>query len=546
MGVVYRGRDETLERDVALKVMALDAADTEARARFQKEGIAAARLQHPNIVTIYELGEHEGQPFMALELLEGTDLQRAIEAGLRPDPKATLPRIIQVLAGLAHAHENGIVHRDVKPSNVFLPWGRPAKIMDFGVARLTGTTTTAGLVVGTPNYMSPEQPRGGELDGRSDLFSVGLILYALVTGEKAFKGDTVVSLLFKIVHEEPDLGLIPYGPGWDRLRRVITRAVAKSPSERFPDASSMAAELIQAWQDLGGSGDWQSLSDSGVRARVDVRRPAAPVAETPLAPSVASDADLAETKLLRDAAAGTSVAPATRVAAPGRGSALKMAGALTAAAVLVLAAAYFVFVGRRAPSGSDVAGLQPTPAASAPASPRPAAPSAPPSVPVAPPAGASTGSRAPLPSPSTPRPTARPSTRAADAQRPPTAVPTSTPTPAPPPVRANREKAPAPPPSADAPASAVHEDREDASLVRANDLFDHGRYGPALQEAKAVLRREPRNVKARELVEDAEVELVAEECLKNARDDMKKGERDDALAEVKRGLAAKPADGRLL
>ena len=155
LGVVYRGRDETLERDVALKVMAVDAADTDARARFLREGKAAARLQHPNIVTIYELGEHEGQPFMALELLEGVDLQRAIEAGLRPDPKATLPRVIQALAGLAHAHENGIVHRDGKPSNVFLPWGRPAKITDFGVARLTGGATTAGLIVGTPNYMSP-------------------------------------------------------------------------------------------------------------------------------------------------------------------------------------------------------------------------------------------------------------------------------------------------------------------------------------------------------------------------------------------------------
>ena len=172
MGTVYRGRDEALERDVAIKVMSVKGADADARARFSKEGRAAARLQHPNIVTIYELGEHQGAPYMALELLEGMDLQQAIEAGFRPDPRVTLPIVLQALAGLGHAHEHGIVHRDVKPSNVFLPRGRPAKIMDFGIARLADGPTTRKMLVGTPNYMSPEQVRAGDLDGRSDLFSV--------------------------------------------------------------------------------------------------------------------------------------------------------------------------------------------------------------------------------------------------------------------------------------------------------------------------------------------------------------------------------------
>ena len=168
MGVVYHGRDESLDRDVALKLIR-GAGSAEDRARFLREARAAARLQHPNIVTIYEAGEHEGAPFMAMELLEGVDLQRAIEAGLRPDPKVTLPIVLQLLAGLSHAHEHGIVHRDVKPSNLFLPRGRPAKIMDFGIARLAGGTAATGIV-GTPNYMSPEQVRGEGLDGRSDLF----------------------------------------------------------------------------------------------------------------------------------------------------------------------------------------------------------------------------------------------------------------------------------------------------------------------------------------------------------------------------------------
>src|SRR5262249_40520270 len=193
MGVVFRGRDESLDRDVALKVMRAQAAAEEDRERFLREARAVARLQHPNIVTVYELGEHEGSPFIAMELLEGVDLQRAIEGGLRPSRRVTLPVVLQLLAGLGHAHDNGIVHRDVKPSNLFLPRGRPAKITDFGVARLGGGTATSSVMVGTPNYMSPEQVQARPLDGRSDLFSAGLILFELVTGEKAYHGDSAVS-----------------------------------------------------------------------------------------------------------------------------------------------------------------------------------------------------------------------------------------------------------------------------------------------------------------------------------------------------------------
>ena len=160
MGVVFRGRDESLDRDVALKVMRAQSAEADDKERFLREARSVARLQHPNIVTVYELGDHQGAPFIAMELLEGVDLQRAIEGGLRPNPRATLPIVLQLLAGLGHAHEHGIVHRDIKPSNLFLPRGRPAKIMDFGVARLAGSTSAAGLLVGTPNYMSPEQAAG--------------------------------------------------------------------------------------------------------------------------------------------------------------------------------------------------------------------------------------------------------------------------------------------------------------------------------------------------------------------------------------------------
>ncbi len=257
MGTVYLGRDENLDREVALKVMSAGMGDKDTRARFLREARAAAKLQHPNIIVIYELGEHEGAPYMALERLQGDDLQRAIETGIKPDPRVKLNLILQVLAGLARAHDQGIVHRDIKPSNIFLPLGNPAKIMDFGVARLAGhgQTTTSGVAVGTPNYMSPDQVKGGEIDGRSDLFSTGLILYELITGEKAFKADTVVAVVFKILHEEPDLELIPDGPEWKKLRGVISRALERNRDARYPNARAMSDELSGALRDLGGSAD---------------------------------------------------------------------------------------------------------------------------------------------------------------------------------------------------------------------------------------------------------------------------------------------------
>ncbi|MBN2370207.1 MAG: protein kinase [Vicinamibacteria bacterium] len=270
MGVVYRGRDETLERDVALKVMSLaQSTAEEAQKRFRREAQAAARLQHPNIVTIYELGVHQGAPFIAMELLAGMDLARAIAAGLRPDPRATLPIVLQILAGLGHAHEHGIVHRDIKPSNVFLPMGLPVKIMDFGVARLVdaASTGTGSGIVGSPSYMSPEQIRGDGVDGRSDLFSVGLILFELVTGERAFKADSVAAVLYKITNETPDFRTLPQNDEWTRLRAVLSRALARDSCERYADARSMAADLVQALLDLGGSSDWMSASDRGLLVR---------------------------------------------------------------------------------------------------------------------------------------------------------------------------------------------------------------------------------------------------------------------------------------
>jgi len=518
MGTVYRGRDETLERDVAIKVMSVGAADADARMRFTREGRAAARLQHPNIVTIYELGEHQGNPFMVLELLDGMDLQQAIEAGIRPDPKVTLPIVLQALAGLGHAHENGIVHRDVKPSNVFLPRGRPAKIMDFGVARLAGGPTTKNMIVGTPNYMSPEQVKGGDLDGRSDLFSVGLILYELVTGEKAYRGDTVVTVLYKIANEEVDLSVIPRGPGWDRVRDVLTRALQRKAENRHPDARAMSADLQRALKELGGIADWMTPSDQAVLVRkrpaaaggVPTPAPAPPVIAIPATPS--TDATMG---------ASTSRLP------------LALAGGLGGLAVVLLGVALFLMTrsGPTTPGPGAMPPLaSPTPLAVATATP---APSARPSVATA----------KEKPTPASPSPTAEAATPSS------TVVAATSPAPvassAPSPIASPSAPAVAPPAPGASPAAVMVSPAE-ARLERANEALEKGRYAQALAEAKAVLVREPNNAAAKELAQDAEASILIEEAVRKARAALKAGDRDTALTEIRRGLAVNPNEGRLM
>jgi serine/threonine-protein kinase len=482
MGVVYRARDDGLERDVALKVMAAMADATgEGRDRFLREARSVARLQHPNIVIIYELGEHEGAPFMAMELLEGVDLQRAIAAGLRPDPRVTLPIVMQLLAGLGHAHEHGLVHRDVKPSNVFLPRGRPAKVMDFGVARLAAGTTAAGAMVGTPNYMSPEQVRTGQVDGRSDLFSAGLILYELVTGEKVYRADNVVSLLYTIAHEDPALAELPAGPQWERVRAVVERALQRQPDDRYPDARSMSDDVARALEDFGGAAPGPPTWDE------TPVRPAAWAAEWPPAAAVPE-------------------APA-----PEPSRRLALAALAAAVAALIVGAGLFVWL--RPPAGAQ------QPAASALTAPASTAPSLfPPPVQASP--------SLPPPAPATP------SALASPAPLPVTTPPRTAPEPV---LPAPETTDGAPRPGADA-----------ARLEKANDLFDRGRYAAALAEAKAVLRRSPGNAEARSLVEDAEVALVVEGRIKKAREALRRGDRDTALSEARAGLAVAPSDARLL
>lgn len=504
MGAVYLGRDDDLDREVALKVMTRGEKDQDARARFLREARAAARLQHPNIIVIYELGEHEGAPYMALEYLEGVDLQRGIDAGVKPDPRFTLPIVLQVLAGLGHAHDHGIVHRDVKPSNIFLPLGGPAKVTDFGVARLAGhnVTTTSGVVSGTPSYMSPEQVQGGEIDGRSDLFSVALILYELVTGERAFRAETVVAVFFKVLHEEVDLTLIPPGDEWDKLRKVIARGMTRPREQRYPDARSMAADLAAALQDLGGSVDGTAPADQALLVRPKITRPRPPAHPAPGSPPPRP----------RPAAAhrpgGRASVPPPRATAR---RPLALAGALGGGALLLLAvAAWLVLRPAQAPPAT---GPEPEPSASARVE-NEAAPAA----------------KEPTKAPTEASPAATLAPSPVSAATPAT---TSTPAPSPPPT-------PAPPPTPE-PSLTVEQ-----RLARATALMEEKRFAQALAEARAVLRDQPTHPEATALAQAAEAAVVLEECIANATAALEAGDRDRALAEVRRGFAVKSNDPRLV
>jgi tetratricopeptide (TPR) repeat protein len=257
MGEVYRARDTRLGRDVAIKVILAESArDPERVKRFEQEARAAGALNHPNVCAIYDLGTHDGSPFVVMELLEGETLRAKLETGPIPARKA-IDYAAQVARGLAAAHEKGIVHRDLKPENLFVTRDGRVKVLDFGLAKLmrpevlapTGekpisvTATEAGAIVGTVGYMAPEQVRGGGADHRSDLFALGAILYELLTGQRAFHGASYIETLHAILNLEP-AALSASGRGIPPgLEPIARRCLEKEPAERFQSASDLAFAL---------------------------------------------------------------------------------------------------------------------------------------------------------------------------------------------------------------------------------------------------------------------------------------------------------------
>ena len=245
MGTVYKAKDPTLNRVVAIKTMAATPGrNDESKQRFQREAQAAAHLSHPNIVTVHDLGEEKGFIYMAMEYLEGKDLRDVIDAQSLTTLDERLHVMEQVAAGLAFAHSKGVVHRDLKPANIQVQPNGQVKIVDFGLARLGGSDMTQdGIVLGTPNYMSPEQALGDRVDARTDIFSAGGVFYEMLAGRKPFDAETTPGVLYQVVHKDP-VPLRKWAPDLPPIVvEVVDRCLAKDKNVRFQNGRQLRAAL---------------------------------------------------------------------------------------------------------------------------------------------------------------------------------------------------------------------------------------------------------------------------------------------------------------
>jgi eukaryotic-like serine/threonine-protein kinase len=272
MGIVYKAEDPNLDRVVALKTIVLEA-DAEGRKEYEKrffvEAKAAGKLNHPNIVTVYDFGEADSVAYLAMELVEGTDLRERLKnskgEGLPAIDAVDIAQ--QVAEGLGYAHERGIVHRDIKPGNIMLQRRGQAKIMDFGLARMrvADHKTSTGMVLGTPKYMSPEQVAGQPVDQRSDLFSLGIVLHEMLTGTRLFAGEDAPQIMHNVVHIEhdPPSRIKPDLPSM--LDFVVARALKKDPTLRYQDAFELSADLGNCLAELRGRAPAPKAAADGTR-----------------------------------------------------------------------------------------------------------------------------------------------------------------------------------------------------------------------------------------------------------------------------------------
>jgi len=525
MGVVYVAHDPVLDRRVALKVMAANVLDDpDLKERFRREARAVARLQSPNVVTVHDFGyDRHGAPYIAMELLSGTDL----EARMRESPprlSEKLNVIAQVCRGLAHAHRAGIVHRDVKPANVFLTRSGLVKVMDFGTARLLQAShTQTGTVMGTVAYMSPEQIQGEKVDGRSDVFSVGILLYRLLCHQQPFGGENVHHVIYKILNVQPATLTLPEGRPIPSLQHIVDRALAKDLEQRYQTADQMADDVEAFLRDYTGS-----ITDDTVFRTVPLHDggPPPPGAETPTVRRPAEDAGvetIPPTQLLPPAGAAA-VPPKRRWQAP-----------VAVAAVLAVLAAGGYFLARSTGGGDVQVAERSAPAVEADATETPPTKTMETGTASGKPGGtdedgAVQGVAEPADSPpelATPR---------EDAGRPAPPPTTPPPTPTSPPPRAAQPPPPPAPTAAEHTAAAVRERvaevraaLDDGELDRARELIEDGRSldsGNPLWDQLADLQR----AQARS--------LEGTRRLREGVDHFTAGRLDDAIAAYELAIAA--------
>jgi serine/threonine protein kinase len=289
MGIVYLARDPQIERELALKTIRFDTVEKsfgaeEAKARFLKEARISGRLQHPHIVTVFDVGEDQGTLFLAMEFVKGESFSQRLADPAGFPMRDRIRVVAEVAEALAHAHERGVLHRDVKPANILLSPTLSAKVTDFGIGKLlTGDTelTSTGQMVGSPAYMSPEQIKGEKLDARTDIFSLGIVLYQALTLRKPFPADTLTTLVYQILHEEPPDPSLVSSDVPEGMREIIRKCLAKDRANRYADAGELAEDLRGA---LGFSpvGSTAGFSESKVKRGRPPSGTPPPVA--PLAP----------------------------------------------------------------------------------------------------------------------------------------------------------------------------------------------------------------------------------------------------------------------
>jgi serine/threonine protein kinase len=388
-GTVYKAKDRILGRMVAIKTIRLEglaAAGTsldELINRFKVEAQVSAQLKHPNIVTIYDVGESSGMSYLAMEFIDGVGLDRVIASEGRLPIERAASLAAQVADALDFAHRSNVVHRDIKPANIMIEAGDRVKVTDFGIAKVTDSgehLTMTGSLLGTPSYMSPEQARGAALDGRSDLFAVGAVLYEMLAGKKAFRGDSITGLIFKIITEEPP-PIREFDPTFpDEIVRILAKSLAKTPEMRYQTGRDMAEDLLA----LTRPGSTPTLRQAELATAPGMKLPATPPTinapptlqgaletsnvgpATVVSPAAAPAPPRRSPPPPPSATASARVAPAA-APAPTKSNMGVLVGVAVGALVLLLgvgAAGWYV-LGRRAPQPSAAGGISGTAGATA-------------------------------------------------------------------------------------------------------------------------------------------------------------------------------------